>query len=309
MRGGTAADRQAVGAAVRDACTRVGFFYAAGHGVDAATIDGAFAAAQAFFDQSLDAKMAVHIDRSNHFRGYTPLLGENTNPDNQGDLHEVFDLALELAADDPDVRAGKTGYGPNQWPADLPGFREAVLAYYGAVRAFGEAVFRAFALALELDEAHFAPLIDKPMGALRLLHYPSQDGPIDERQIGVGAHSDYECFTILAQQDVPALQVLNSAGEWVMADPIPGTFVVNVGDMMARWTNDYFASTVHRAIDASGRRRYSIPFFFGPNPDTPLAVLPTCQGPDWPAKYPTISAGEYVTARLAATLPGAAPAP
>ena len=295
------AGREAVGAAVRDACTRVGFFYAANHRVDPTVIERTFAAAHRFFDLPLDRKLAVDIANSPNLRGYTRLLGENTDPTARGDLHEGFDLALDLPQDDPDVAAGVFGYGPNQWPEGLPGFKEALLDYHAAMRAFGRRIFAAFALALELDEDHFAPLLGKPMAHMRVLHYPSQDGPIDERQIGIGAHSDYECFTILCTDDVPALQVLNSAGEWIQAPPIPGAFIVNVGDLMARWTNDYFASTVHRAINRSGRERYSIPFFYGIESEKVVEILPTCVGPDRPAKYPPITAGDYIRSRFDAT--------
>lgn len=291
--------RRAVGAAVRDACTRVGFFYAKNHGVTDAALEGTFEAAKRFFALPMETKQAIHISKSRHHRGYVPLLEENTDPTARGDLHEAFDMALEVSTDDADYKAGVFGYGPNQWPEGLPGFHEAMDRYYGEVRAFGERIFRAFALALEIDENFFAPLITKPTAQLRVLHYPSQHGPVDDRQIGIGAHSDYECFTILAQQQgIQALQVLNSAGQWINATPIPGTFVVNVGDMMARWTNNYFASTVHRAINRSGKERYSIPFFFGPNSQTVIEVFETCQGPERPAQYPPITAGDYINSRF-----------
>ena len=295
------AARQAVGDAVRDACTQVGFFYVRNHQVDPALIARTFAQAKRFFALPLQRKLAVDVANSPNLRGYTKLLGENTDPTSRGDLHEGFDLALELGPDDPDVAAGVFGYGPNQWPDDLPGFKEALLAYHAGMRAFGRKIFAAFALALELDEAHFEPLIDKPMAHMRVLHYPSQDGPIDERQIGIGAHSDYECFTILCTDDVPALQVLNSAGQWIQAPPLPGCFIVNVGDLMARWTNDYFASTVHRAINRSGRERNSIPFFYGIDLQKVVEVLPTCRSAERPAKYPPITAGDYIRSRFDAT--------
>jgi len=301
MAGSDAAARRAVGDAVRDACTRVGFFYVTNHSVPAAVIDATFAAARRFFDLPLERKLAVDIAKSPNLRGYTKLLGENTDPTARGDLHEGFDLALDLPESDPDVQAGVFGYGPNQWPEDLPGFKEALLAYHDAVRVFGRQIFRAFALALELDEHFFEPMITKPMAHMRVLHYPSQDGPIDEKQIGIGAHSDYECFTILCTDDVPALQVLNSAGEWIMAPPLPGAFIVNVGDLMARWTNDYFQSTVHRAINRSGRERYSIPFFYGINSQQVVQVLDTCQSAERPAKYRPITAGDYIRSRFDAT--------
>ena len=292
------AGRRAVGDAVRAACTEVGFFYVRNHRVPDAIVDRTFEAARRFFDLPLERKMAVDIARSPNMRGYTPLLGENTDPTARGDLHEGFDLALDLGDDDPDVQAGVFGYGPNQWPEDLPGFREALVAYRTAMLDFGLKIFDAFALALDLPERHFRPLVAKPMAQMRVLYYPSQDGEVDDRQIGIGAHSDYECFTILCTDDTPALQVLNSAGQWIMAPPLPGCFIVNVGDLMARWTNDVFASTVHRAINRSGRKRYSIPFFYGTDAGTLIDVLPTCRGPDRPARYPAMTAGDYIRSRF-----------
>lgn len=298
MADGDDAARAAVGLAVREACIKVGFFYARNHGVNADTLAGTYKAARDFFALPVEKKQAIHIRQSTNHRGYVPLLEENTDPTARGDLHEAFDMALEVAADDPAVLAGQSLYGPNVWPDGPPGFREAMNTYYEEVYQFGRKIFRAFAIALDLDEYYFEPHITKPTAQLRVLYYPSQDGPVDDRQIGIGAHSDYECFTILSQGEVPALQVLNSAGEWIHATPIPGTFVVNVGDMMARWTNDIFKSTVHRAINRSGGERYSIPFFFGPNFTTPVEVFPTCTGPDNPAKYPPTTAGEYILSRF-----------
>lgn len=292
------ADRAAVGEAVRKACTDIGFFYASNHGVPQNIIDATFAAAHRFFDLPLDDKLAISVEKSDAMRGYTPLLGENTDPANKGDLHEGFDLALDLPSDDPDVVAGVFGYAPNQWPEGLDDFRGPLTAYHAAMRDFGERVFRAFALALELPEDFFLPKITKPMAHMRVLHYPDQSTATDARQIGIGAHSDYECFTILCTDDKPALQVLNSAGEWIQAPPIPGAFIVNVGDMMARWTNDYFQSTLHRAINKTGARRYSIPFFFGVNSQETIDVLPSCQSPERPPKYAPITAGDYIRSRF-----------
>lgn len=298
MRSDDPAARAAVGEAVRKACTEVGFFYATNHGMPQEVIDDTFAAAHRFFDLPKDAKQAISVEKSDAMRGYTPLLGENTDPDNNGDLHEGFDLALDLPLDDPDVAAGVFGYAPNQWPEGLDGFRDALMTYHSEARTFGTRIFEAFALALELDVNFFADAITKPMAHMRVLHYPDQTAASGDKQIGIGAHSDYECFTILCTDDVPALQVLNSAGTWVQAPPIPGAFIVNVGDLMARWTNNYFQSTVHRAINTSGKRRYSIPFFFGVNSKEVVEVLPSCQSPENPPKYKPITAGDYIRSRF-----------
>jgi isopenicillin N synthase-like dioxygenase len=288
---------QAVAAQLFQACSQVGFFYVKNHGVSQTIIDDAFTQAQRLFALPLSEKMQIHIARSLHHRGYVPLLEENTDPTAKGDLHEAFDCALNVAADDPDVLAGKTLYGPNEYPA-LPGFQDAIDSYYWALYALGRKLFRCFALALQLPDDFFEDKITKPLAQLRLLRYPTQDGAIDEKQIGTGAHSDYECFTILAQDQVGGLQVLNSAGEWIAAIPIPGTFVVNIGDQMARWTNDLFRSTLHRAINRSQQERYSIPYFFGPNYDTLIEVLPSCITPANPAKYQPVTTGEYILSRF-----------
>ncbi|HUW79617.1 MAG TPA: 2-oxoglutarate and iron-dependent oxygenase domain-containing protein [Acidocella sp.] len=293
--------KREVAAALRKAAIEVGFFYIRNHGVPAPIIQGLFTAGPAFFALPLEEKMKTHVKLSTNNSGYTPMLEENVNPAAKGDLHEAYDMAAELDADDPALASGQGLYGVNIWPEGMPEFREAMLAYHFAVLDLGRALFRAFALALGVDEDYFDPFITKPTRAQRIVYYPSQDGAIDEDQIGIGAHSDYECFTILAQHEVPALQVLNAAGEWIAAPPIPGTFVVNIGDMMARWSNDLFVSTIHRAINTTGRPRYSIPFFLGLNYDTLIDVLPGCVTPERPRKYEPVVAGDYVQSRFDAT--------
>jgi len=248
----------------------------------------------------------LDIHKSKNFKGYTALLGENTNPENRGDLHEGFDLGWEEPSTGS-VRSSEDDgsmAGGNVWPAEilLPGFRRAVLEYYHAVVHLGQYLFPLFALALGLPEDFFADKITKPAAIMRLLYYPPQTGIVDDRTIGIGSHTDYECFTILWQQDgINALQVLNTAGKWITATPIPGSFVVNLGDQFARWTNDEFRSTVHRAINRSGVARYSIPLFFGTDYNVPLEALPSCVSDERPAKYEVVTAGDYVKSRLEAT--------
>lgn len=293
--------KQKLAAELRTACTEIGFFYIKNHGVSQALIDGTFAECPRFFGLPLEEKLRLHVRNSGNNSGYTPLLEENTDPTAKGDLHEAFDLAHELPEGDPDRAAHPNHFGANQWPTGLPGFRAQVEAYYAAMLTLGQRLFGAFALALDLPEDFFQPLAGKPTAIMRLLSYPSQDGPIDPKQIGIGAHSDYECFTILCQETVPALQVRNTEGKWIDAPPIRGTFVINIGDQMARWTNDLFASTLHRAMNTSGRARYSIPCFVGSNVDTLIQALPGTVTADRPAKYPPVLAGDYVQGRLDAT--------
>jgi isopenicillin N synthase-like dioxygenase len=303
MLGSDPAAKRALAAELRHACTEVGFFYIRNHGIAQDLIDATFAECPRFFGLAVADKMAIHVRHSVNNSGYTPLLEENTDTTAKGDLHEAFDIAHELPETEPDREQVARYYGANQWPepATLPGFRDRIETYYRAMHDLGRRLFSAFALALDLPEDYFAPLANRPTAVMRIVAYPSQDGVIDPKQIGIGAHSDYECFTILAQETVPALQVRNQQGKWIDAPPIRGTFVINIGDQMARWTNDIFASTLHRAVNTSGRARYSIPFFLGTNHDTLIAALPSCVSTDRPAKYPPVLAGDYVQSRFDAT--------
>ncbi len=286
MHGHDPAAKAAVAAALRKACTEVGFFYIVNHGIPEELIARVFSQGRRLFECPLQEKMRIHVKRSSHQLGYVANGDENANPaaGSKADLHEAFDFVLEDFR-----RAG------NQWPQDLPGFREALTEYAGALKRLARLLFHSFALALELPEDYFDALSDTPMALVRVLYYPSQPGPFDEARMGNGAHTDHECFTILRQDDIQALQVRNRSGAWIDAPPVPGSYVVNIGDLMTRWTNGRFASTYHRVANLSGRSRYSVPCFIGPNADTLVEVLPSCVGPGSPAKYPPVKAGEYIS--------------
>ena len=287
-----AGERQRVADAIGEACRRSGFLYVSNHPIPESTIEGAHAAMRDFFDLPLEEKMRLDIDTIQRHRGYVPLGGLYADPTARADLQEGYEISLELPADDPDYLAGNLMLGPNVWPDEaLPGFRSAVYGYYEEVLALGRVMFKAFALSLGLEEDFFEAVTDRPMGQLRLIYYPKPDGPVEADRIGIGAHSDYECFTILWQDQTGGLQVDNRDGDWVEAPPIPGSFVINVGDMMMRWTNDEFVSTPHRVINSSSRKRYSMPFFFGANFDTIVEPLPRFTGPDNPPRYPPTNAG------------------
>ena len=281
---------------LREACSNVGFFYIANHGIPQALMDTMFAEAERFFHLSPDDKNALHVKQSPHLVGYIGMGEENADPAvSKGDIHEGFDFIAEDVETPLGFMEGDFRKAGNQWPANLPGFREVMTEYTIAVRLLARRLFAAFALALDLPEDYFAPLSDKPMALTRMMYYPSQSGPLDLANMGVGAHTDHECFTILAQDSVQALQVRNRRGEWIDAPPIPGTFVVNIGDLMARWTNGAFASTFHRVFNASGRTRYSIPTFVGANADAVIRALPSCVSAENPPKYEPVIAGEYVS--------------
>ena len=187
--------------------------------------------------------------------------------------------------------------GPNAWPSD-PGFKAGVAAYYSEVLTLARRFVRLLAKVLELPADYFDPMVTHPGAMLRLLKYPAQD-PSQPDALGIGAHTDIECFTILCQGTQPALQILNVNGEWIEAPPIPGTFVINIGDMLARWSNDVFISTVHRVLNITGEERYSVPFFFGVNYDATVEPLPTCASANGKTAYEPVLAGDYVYRRLA----------
>ena len=211
-------------------------------------------------------------------------------------------MAIEISADDPDYKAGNPLYGPNQWPADFPEFEVEMNRHFQRITDLCGSIYRAFALSLGLPENHFDGMLSKPLDILRLLRYPPQPTVEDEDQIGTGAHSDFDCFTVLYQDPVGGLQVVNSAGEWIDAPPIEGTFLINVGDMMERWTNGLFVSTIHRVINRFNSERYSTVFFAAPDYHTTIECLPGCFSEDNPARYPPVSAGDYIVSRYEAVL-------
>ncbi|HLI12660.1 MAG TPA: 2-oxoglutarate and iron-dependent oxygenase domain-containing protein [Alphaproteobacteria bacterium] len=290
---GAPEEKRRVAREIRAACEGTGFFYLAEHGVPQAEIDAVFAAARRFFALPLDERMKVRltIDRN---RGYQPL-GSRMYGDKADapDLNESFKYQHELPPDDPDILAGDRIHAPNKWPDGLPGWRETLLGYYARMEALTQALLRAFALALDLDEGYFLAFYRKPLTQINLLHYPPHPPVTSGRQFGLRPHSDTTAFTILAPGEVAGLQIEHRGG-WIEAPPIPGTFVINIGDMMARWTNDRFASTPHRVINRSGRERYSVPFFAIPDFDAVVACLPSCQGPGNPPKYPPLHVGTFM---------------
>ena len=296
-RDGRDAAKAEIGRQIRTACIEVGFFYVVNHGVSPAVREAAFREAAAFFALPEAVKSEIHVTRLSKFRGYTGLFEERHDASTDYfEAHEVLDFGRDIPEDDPAYRAAESIYGPNVWPSGRPAFQRAIEDYYAAMLGLSNLLLRAFALALDLEEDFFLAKFDRAAGALRCLHYPP--GAARPEQFGVGAHSDYECFTILAQDDCGGLEVCNAAGNWVTAPPIPDSFVINIGDLMARWTNDLFASTLHRAANRTGRERYSMPFFVGPNGDVEVAVLETCCGPENPARYPPVVAGRHIQERL-----------
>jgi isopenicillin N synthase-like dioxygenase len=286
------ADRERVAAELGAAARDVGFFYVRGAGVPDDLFERMLAATKEFFALPVEEKMRSYIGLSSCHRGYVPV-GEEGVESGTPDLKEAFDTALDLPADDPDYLAGNPMLGPNTWP-DLPGFAEAVTAYYDAVLAVGHRLLWAFAVALGEDPDVFARHATKTPSQLRLVHYPYN--PDAEDVLGIGAHTDYECFTLL-KPTAPGLEVLNGAGDWIDVPPVPGTFVVNIGDMLELWTNGEFVATSHR-VRKVVEERYSFPLFFNVDYDTEVKPLPQFAARGGKER-PTLRAGEHLFAQTA----------
>ena len=280
--------------AIRDACVRVGFFYIGNHRVPDETVRHARRSTRDFFHLPLESKLKYDIGELKRHRGYVPFGALTADPDAVHDVQEGYEVGLELPADDPDYLAGSALHGPNVWPEEIPDFGASVYRYFESILELGHVLFRAFAIALELPDHYFEPVLTRPTAQLRLIFYPQARADVtDVDTLGIGAHTDYECFTIL-WQDEPGLQVQNRAKEWIEAAPIEGTFVVNIGDMMQRWTNDLFVSTPHRVANPPGVERISFPLFFGANHDTVVRCLDSCTGPDNPPRYPPTHSGYWI---------------
>jgi isopenicillin N synthase-like dioxygenase len=281
---------------VHRACTTVGFFYISGHGISSGVLEAAAAAARRFFDFPTDTKRIVAANanhRGFHAKGDALMYGAK-----KPDAKEFYSIGLELGADDPNVRAGEPLRGPNNWPAFMPELRPALYRYFEEMGACGADLLRVVALSLGLDESFFVPRYTKPLQRTQIIYYPPQAPRTETDEFGVAPHSDYGCITLLWQDDNGGLQVMNAASKsWIDAPPIPGTLVINVGDLLARWTNGRFSSTQHRVINRSGRQRYSIATFFDPNFATVIdpRELGTAGAE---CRYEPVRAGDYILGRF-----------
>lgn len=291
-----AADPQGFAADLGRACRDTGFFLLTGHGIGSGLIDGVFAAGDAFFALPAREKARCDIRLTPNNRGWAAEGAEALDPaSGLTDRKEAFNVGLELGADDP--RIGGPFRGANLWP-DLPGFRDACLAYYDAAWRLGVDLHRAIARDLGLPEDHFAASFDAPMATLRLLRYPAGragDG------LGAGAHTDYGSVTLLLTDGEGGLQVQPRDADWTPVPHVHGALVVNIGDCLMRWTNDIYVSTPHRVLPPARVRR-SVAFFLDPNPDAVIAALPGTGA----AKYPPVSGAAYLRGRLDATYGGGA---
>jgi isopenicillin N synthase-like dioxygenase len=279
---------KSLGKAARNA----GFLYVVGHGVPKHLIDNLKTRAREYFAQTYEQKMQDYIGNSNNHSGYVPE-GEEQYLDAKPDLKEAYDVGFDLQ--DPDKF--RPMLGPDRWPT-FPEFKEDIKAYYDAVFALSNVLFRGFALALDLPEDSFTKLITAPPSQLRLVHYPFSPNAPEDRP-GIGAHTDYECFTILLAT-ADGLEVQNGAAEWIDAPVVEDAFVINIGDMLEVLSNGYYVATMHRVRKVK-QERYSFPMFCACDYDTVIQPMESLLSADNPARYEPVICGEHLYAQTMQT--------
>ncbi len=302
--------RDAVAARLREACETIGFLVITNHGIADEPIADLERAARGFFALPLDDKLAS-VGPPGVYRGYTPsegsALAASRDVETPPDLCETYTVNR---FDDPDVaaRAGlrpgrEAFFAPNVWPPEPADFQDVFTTYYAAMEALAGHLMRLMALALDLDETWFDDKIEHHITNLTVNHYPELDRPPLPGQLRRGAHSDWGSLTILHHDGQPGLQVQRGA-TWTDVPVVPDSFVVNLGDLMARWTNDRWVSTMHRVVVPPDERgdRLSVAFFHQPTYDAVIECIPTCASPDDPPKYPTTTSGEWILSMLGKTI-------
>lgn len=285
FQGGDDSARRGIAKQVQRACRDVGFLYLKHHGIPLALVDRLFEQAKLFFNLPLAIKNQIPWTTPECNCGYIGMQTQHLDPTGAGDLMEAYNIGL--------LQPGAADH----WLPDQAVLNETLLAFY---RAGGEVcgqIMQAFALAFDLPPTHFEAQHDRHYSTVRLLHYPPVDAAIASGTIRAGAHSDYGSITLLFQDDVGGLEILHD-GTWIPAPYIPGTVVVNTGDLMERWTNNVFRSTKHRVVvpprPAAYRSRYSMTFFYRPNFDAEVTCLAPCQSPQHPALYPPTTTREHL---------------
>jgi isopenicillin N synthase-like dioxygenase len=276
-----------------------GFLVVANHGIAPDLVENTFIAAARFFALDTEKKLALKIGQYNI--GYLPFGGQTVrhspvNNNTRPNFSESFYITRDRGPDHPDIVNNKPLIGLNRWPDGMPEFRAAMLAYYRAMERMTQRLVPAFAVALDLPRDYFAAAFAEPNCTIRLIHYPPQPNP-EDNEFGFAPHTDNNFITFLAQSALPGLEVRTPEGEWIRPPAVPGTFVVNTGAMLGRYSNDRFKPTPHRVINRNDRSRYAIPFFLGPNHDAEIAPVPTCVGPDNPPRYEPTTYGAF-TSRL-----------
>lgn len=286
---GDAEKRRQIADEISAASREFGFFYLRNHGIPEEAMVAGFSAAHSFFNEPLGLRMACRSAARNQNRGYQPMR-DTRHVGQLPDVKESFDMGFPLGADDPDVVAGLPFHALNSWP-DAPAFRTATEGLYFAMLETGRDVLRAMAVALDLDANFFVSRCTKPSTNMRLVHYPRQ--PVEsDAGIGATAHTDKGLITVLLNDDNGGLHVQFADGKWIDAPPRRGAVIVNVGQLMTRWTNGRFRSAVHRVINDTGNERFSIPQFHHPDFRTVVDPRDLSSGTD--VLYEPVVAGEFV---------------
>jgi len=314
LRVGDLAARRRLASEIDRACREIGFLVISGHGIPETRLDEVAAVSRAFFALETAEKQQIARPGLDIARGYIGLGAESVArsqgvADAPGDLNESLMIGPVDVPDALYYRAPAAGqhFYPNLWPARPPALRPLYEQCFRDLSRLAATIMRGFALALDLDEGFFEPFIDRHISRLRVRHYPAQPEPPAPGQWRVGAHSDYGSLTILRTEDAPGgLQVINAAGDWVDVPIIPGSFIINIGELMARWTNDRWIATLHRVVNpprvvAPDSERLSIVFFHNPNYDADITCLPTCLAPNLPPRYPPTTSGAHLRGQFTRT--------
>lgn len=274
---------------IASAANEVGFFYVKNHGVPEELIDRTFRITRTFFESELELKNSAKVTekKRGYIEPYTGIMQHSTKRDFRETFlwGREFDEAVLAELEDVPL------IGANQWPAFLPEMKTTLNEYFEACIVVGRRILNAFAIAMEIEREYFSAQFDQCIARGSALYYPPQPEELGDEQFGIGAHTDWGVLTLLYQDDVGGLQVLSGDGEWVTAHPIPGTFVVNVGDCLEQWTNKRLLSNQHRVVNSSDRYRQAIAMFVDPNFDTP--VIPVVKKSET-AHYEPTTCGERV---------------
>jgi isopenicillin N synthase-like dioxygenase len=297
------------------ACADTGFLVVTNHGVDRQVIDTAWEAATRFFDLSVADKMAVAMPYHGYPYGYAPLRGErlaaSLGADTPPDLKETFSMGpievpTHVLLGEMVEPAEAFVYEPTPWPPAVPEFQQAMESYYTAMAGFVARIMTVFAEALRLPSDFFDSRIDRHTSALRVLNYPAVTDPPQPGQLRAGAHSDYGTVTVLRADNAPGgLEVL-VADRWTAVPLVSDSLIINLGDAMARWTNDRWRSTLHRVVTppanlAATSRRQSIAFFHNANWDAVIECIPSCLAAGETPRYAPVTAGEHLMSKFRST--------
>ena len=282
-----------VAAALHAASQGLGFIYIRGHGIPPHCIDDARRAAYDFFRTDDEHKAAVSV--SSQHRGWLRPGGARMQDDAAVDLKESFIWGHEDS--NGHTEADHPLRGPNQWPSDQPQLQASAMRYFREAHEVAYRLMQGFALGLDLPSNFFLQRCERPISRGSFVYYPPQETRATE-QFGVGPHTDFGVLTVLCQDDVGGLQVQDVNGDWIQAPPMEGTLVVNVGDLLSRWTEGAYKSTPHRVINSSGRERLSLVLAFDPDPETIIDARHV-HGAEHSASEPPITCGDYLLQRFA----------